>query len=62
MCCKVLPIAALEKPEQSWRTHCDIGKGCRIYADGRMIAAPSIAAGCSTPISAITGGRATAAW
>jgi len=33
MCCKALPIAALEKPAQSRRTHCDIGKGCRIYAD-----------------------------
>lgn len=33
MCCKVFSIAALEKPAQTWCVNCDIGKGCRIYAD-----------------------------
>jgi hypothetical protein len=31
MCCKVLGIAALQKPVQEWCSHCTIGKGCRIY-------------------------------
>jgi len=31
MCCKVLGIAALEKPTQQWCAHCEIGTGCKIY-------------------------------
>ena len=33
MCCKLLGIPELEKPATVWCTHCDIGKGCRIYDD-----------------------------
>jgi hypothetical protein len=30
-CCKLPDIAELSKPANQWCTHCDIGKGCRIY-------------------------------
>jgi len=33
MCCKVLTIPELEKPGNQWCSHCDIGKGCKIYAE-----------------------------
>lgn len=33
MCCKLLRIAALDKPRLEWCRHCDIGIGCRIYED-----------------------------
>lgn len=31
LCCKLLEIPVLEKPEGQWCTHCAIGSGCRIY-------------------------------
>jgi hypothetical protein len=31
MCCKVLGITELAKPVGKWCTHCEIGKGCKIY-------------------------------
>ena len=31
MCCKVLGIKELAKPIGKWCSHCDIGKGCKIY-------------------------------
>jgi len=33
MCCKVLEIVELEKPQQTWCTNCAIGTGCKIYED-----------------------------
>lgn len=30
-CCKTMRIAELDKPENSWCDHCDIGTGCDIY-------------------------------
>ena len=33
MCCKLLSIAALDKPRLQWCTHCDIGVGCKIYEE-----------------------------
>ncbi|MBS0383914.1 MAG: YkgJ family cysteine cluster protein [Proteobacteria bacterium] len=33
MCCKLMKISVLEKPAFVWCKHCDIGKGCSIYAD-----------------------------
>jgi hypothetical protein len=33
LCCKVLGIAALEKPVGAWCTHCVQGRGCAIYDD-----------------------------
>jgi hypothetical protein len=31
LCCKLLGIRELEKPQGSWCPHCRPGKGCRIY-------------------------------
>jgi len=31
LCCKLMIIPELEKPDNVWCTHCEIGKGCRIY-------------------------------
>ena len=31
LCCKVMGIAELDKPRNTWCRHCDKGKGCRIY-------------------------------
>lgn len=31
MCCKLLRIKPLDKPENKWCTHCLVGKGCTIY-------------------------------
>jgi hypothetical protein len=31
MCCKIPDIAELSKPRNQWCSHCDTGKGCRIY-------------------------------
>lgn len=31
MCCKILSIKDLEKPQGQWCSHCNIGKGCKIY-------------------------------
>lgn len=31
LCCKVLAIGELEKPQNQWCVHCDVGKGCNIY-------------------------------
>jgi len=32
MCCKVLAVAAMNKPLLTWCPQCQIGKGCAIYA------------------------------
>ncbi len=31
LCCKLLPIAALDKPHDRWCAHCRPGAGCMIY-------------------------------
>ena len=31
LCCKVLGIAALDKPLGRWCPHCALGKGCTVY-------------------------------
>jgi hypothetical protein len=31
LCCKLLPVAALEKPHEKWCAHCRPGAGCAIY-------------------------------
>lgn len=31
LCCKVLSITELNKPQNVWCSNCDIGRGCRIY-------------------------------
>lgn len=31
LCCKVMSIAELDKPQGQWCTHCEIGKSCSIY-------------------------------
>lgn len=31
LCCKLVAVEPLNKPRDKWCTHCDIGKGCRIY-------------------------------
>jgi hypothetical protein len=31
LCCKVIGVVALDKPEQVWCRHCIPGRGCRIY-------------------------------
>lgn len=33
LCCKVLSITELQKPQGTWCKHCDVGKGCKIYDD-----------------------------
>ena len=32
-CCRVMGVPELSKPPQQRCTHCDIGRGCKIYAD-----------------------------
>ena len=32
LCCKVLSIKELAKPQGEWCPHCDVGKGCKVYA------------------------------
>lgn len=32
-CCKVVAVTELNKPPGRWCQHCDIGAGCRIYAE-----------------------------
>jgi len=32
-CCRVFAIPQLDKKAGDWCKHCDIGKGCKIYAD-----------------------------
>jgi hypothetical protein len=32
LCCKVMAISALAKPQGTWCGHCAVGTGCRIYA------------------------------
>lgn len=32
MCCKLLDIAILDKPRGTWCPHCDMKRGCTIYA------------------------------
>ncbi len=32
-CCKSLAVMELKKPPKKWCPHCDIGKGCKIYAE-----------------------------
>lgn len=31
LCCKVLSINALDKPQGQWCGHCEVGRGCRVY-------------------------------
>jgi hypothetical protein len=31
LCCKLLGIPELDKPQDRWCTHCAVGSGCRIY-------------------------------
>jgi hypothetical protein len=31
LCCKLLDIPVLNKPEGQWCSHCAVGKGCTIY-------------------------------
>src|SRR5579871_2428843 len=31
LCCKVLRVESLEKPQGKWCESCEIGAGCRIY-------------------------------
>jgi len=33
LCCKLLSIRELDKPQGVWCEHCNIGVGCRIYDD-----------------------------
>lgn len=33
LCCKVLRIDELAKPQGTWCPKCDVGRGCAIYAD-----------------------------
>jgi hypothetical protein len=33
LCCKLLGIKELRKPQYEWCPHCDIGHGCTIYGD-----------------------------
>lgn len=33
LCCKVLSISELQKPQGVWCKHCSAGQGCRIYSD-----------------------------
>lgn len=33
LCCKIMEITELKKPVGSWCSHCDPGKGCRIYQE-----------------------------
>jgi hypothetical protein len=33
LCCKVNGVPELEKPVGEWCKHCEVGKGCKIYAD-----------------------------
>ena len=33
LCCKIMGVPELNKPRGAWCVHCDVGSGCRIYAD-----------------------------
>lgn len=33
MCCKLLIVPETESPAGEWCQHCQVGQGCRIYAD-----------------------------
>lgn len=33
LCCKLLRIDEFQKPRGEWCGHCEMGEGCRIYAD-----------------------------
>lgn len=33
LCCKVLSIDELQKPQGKWCTHCNVGKGCKVYEE-----------------------------
>jgi len=33
LCCKLMGIGALDKPQGQWCAHCQPGKGCGIYLD-----------------------------
>jgi len=33
LCCKVLAVAALDKPGGAWCRHCRVGRGCGIYEE-----------------------------
>ena len=32
MCCKVLKVPETDSPKGEWCQHCDVGKGCKVYA------------------------------
>jgi hypothetical protein len=32
LCCKLLGVKKISKPQGQWCQHCQIGKGCKIYA------------------------------
>ena len=33
LCCKLIGVTELEKPAGEWCKHCEVGKGCKIYAE-----------------------------
>lgn len=33
LCCKAVPVGAIEKPRDRWCPHCVKGKGCAVYTD-----------------------------
>ena len=33
MCCKLMAVVELSKPDGRWCSHCEIGKGCKIYVE-----------------------------
>ena len=33
MCCKLIGVKEIDKKPNSWCEHCEVGKGCSIYAD-----------------------------
>lgn len=33
LCCKLVAVEEIDKPMAEWCQHCDIGVGCKIYAD-----------------------------
>jgi hypothetical protein len=33
LCCKLVPVRSIEKPRDTWCSHCDPSRGCKIYDD-----------------------------
>lgn len=33
LCCKVMSISELAKPQGQWCRHCDVGRGCQVYVE-----------------------------